>query len=131
LTRYLSDPIYHAESFWSLPCDYVETVYKALQKTETNRLQAESMTTALLTDTVLSVVHSLYGKEGNRYKSNPQQFLPFYQPLKDEDENTGHELSIDTIKIFMDEYKNSRVPTFAILHLAEYLNQWSEKIGDK
>jgi hypothetical protein len=96
-------------------------------------MQGESVTTALLTDTVLSVVHSLYGKEGSKkYKSQPQVFLPGYEPPEvEETEGVFHNLSDQTIEIFMAEHGANRIPQFALIHLAESIPSWSQKNDHK
>jgi hypothetical protein len=85
----------------------------------------ESVSTAYLTDTVLSIVHSLYGRDGEKYKSQPQVFLPGYQPEKSEDDD---EFDIDTktIEILMAEIRLGRIPQFALIHLSPYLAKWRE-----
>lgn len=128
LNRYLSDPLYHAISFWNLSCSYIKDVYRSLEEAEQDRLQSQSVTTAYLTDTVLSIVHSLYGKEGDKYKSQPQVFLPGYKP----DENVGseetHNISRQTIDCFMGEYEADRIPDFAVMHLTSQIATWSDKV---
>jgi hypothetical protein len=130
MNRYLSDPIYHADSFWDLNCSYIEDAYTALQKVERDRLQGESITTAYLTDTVLSIAHSLYGKDGDKYKSQPQVFLPGYQPDKEADEEC-FDLKDGTIEIFMKERDLDRIPQFALIHLIELMPTWSEKLENR
>lgn len=127
LNRYLSDPLYHAASFWHLNCNYIDSIYLSLQATEKDRLQGQSISTAYLTDTMLSIVHSLYGKDGEKYKSQPQVFLPGYEPEKS-DNDESLEISDRTIEIFMSEYQLNRIPQFAITHLAQLLPEWSQKV---
>jgi hypothetical protein len=126
----LSDPLYHAASFWDLSCSYLENVYRSLQNNEKDRIQAESVSTAYLADTVLSVTHALYGKEGEKkYKPDARKFLPFYEPSEDIDAgDVSHNLSPETIAIFIEEYENGSIPQFAVIHLAEFIGVWSESI---
>lgn len=128
LNRYLSDPLYHAASFWNLSCDYIQAVYESLEKVEQDRIQGQSVTTAYLTDTVLSIVHSLYGKEGgDKYKPQPQVFLPGYKPDENAESEETHHVSSQTIEIFMSEHKANRIPDFAVMHLITQIAGWSEK----
>jgi hypothetical protein len=129
LNRYLSDPLYHANSFWDLNCIYIEDVYQILEKVEQDRLQGQSVTTAYLTDTVLSIVHSLYGKSDQKYKSQPQVFLPGYKPDENAEVEETHDVSSQTIECFISEYKADRIPDFAVMHLMSQIAEWSEKIG--
>jgi hypothetical protein len=99
-----------------------------LENVEQDRLQGQSVTTAYLTDTVLSIVHSLYGKEGNKYKSQPQVFLPGYKPDENVEVEETHDVSSQTISVFMSEYKADRIPDFAVMHLMTQIAEWSEKI---
>lgn len=130
LNRYLSDPLYHAENFWHLGCDFIESIYLSLQRVEKDRLQAQSVSTAYLTDTLLSIVHRLYGKDGDKYKSQPQAFLPGYEPEKSEDDEK-FELDDRTIEIFMSEYQKNRIPQFALLHLMQFIPEWSQNFERK
>ena len=86
----------------------------------------ESVSTAYLTDTVLSIVHSLYGKDGEKYKSQPQVFLPGYQPEKSDDD-VEFSLNATTIEVLMSEIDLGRIPQFALMHLSPYIPQWREK----
>lgn len=119
LNKHLSDPLYHASSFWHLNCDYLDSVFSSLHEAEKTRIQNESTTTAYLTDTVLSIVHSLYGKEGNPYKSQPQVFLPGYEPIEEDIQV----ISIDpkTVEVISREYQADRIPRFAVTHLLEII----------
>ena len=110
-------------------CDYIETIYASLQRTERDRLQGESITTAYLTDTVLSIVHSIYGKDGEKYKykSQPQVFLPGYTPPKDT-ESESAQISDATIEVFIAEYRADRIPQFAAMHLITQIAEWSQRI---
>jgi hypothetical protein len=128
LNRYLSDPLYHAESFWDLSCTYIEDVYGSLEKVERDRLQGQSVTTAYLTDVMLSITHSLYGKNDGKYKSQPQVFLPGYKPDENAIIEETHDVSSQTISVFMDEYKADRIPDFAVMHLMSQIAEWSEKV---
>lgn len=128
LNRYLSDPLYHAASFWDLSCTYIEDAYRALEKVEQDRLQGQSVTTAYLTDVILSITHSLYGKNDGKYKSQPQVFLPGYKPDENAEVEEIHDVSRQTIECFMTEYKADRIPDFAAMHLITQIAEWSEKI---
>jgi hypothetical protein len=87
----------------------------------------ESVTTAYLTDTVLSIVHSLYGKDGDKYKSQPHVFLPGYQPDKTDDD-VEFEIVDKTIEILISEIDLGRIPQFAMMHLSPYIPKWREKV---
>jgi hypothetical protein len=114
LSRYLSDPVFHCNSFWDISSDYIQKVYNELQKIEKERLQAESITTAYLTDSILSIVHSLYGSDKSRYKSQPQVFLPGYVAEDDESSDESLVLDLDTLRICETELKIERIPMFAM-----------------
>ncbi len=127
LNRYLADPLYHAKSFWTLPCNYLEAIVTSLQQIEKDRLQAESVTTAYLTDSLHSIAHALYGDKSKPYTSNPALYLPGYEaPARDEDQGEI-EPTPETIAIFLAEYKARRLPTSIVAHFAPLLNKWTQQ----
>lgn len=110
-------------------CNHIAKIYEKLRSVERDRLQGQSVTTAYLTDTVLSIVHSLYGKNGGKYKSNPQQFLPGYKPQEEKHQGV-HKINQQTIDIVIAEYDLNRIPEFARTHLSQQITRWEEKNED-
>jgi hypothetical protein len=123
LNRYLSDPVFHCNSFWDLSSVYIQKIYIELQQVEKDRLQAESITTAYLTDNVLSVIHFLYGSDKTKYKSQPQKFLPGYVP--EEEECGSLILDIETERICRMELSTGRIPTFAMAIIVQVMAESS------
>jgi hypothetical protein len=102
---------------------YIQKIYVELQQVEKDRLQAESITTAYLTDCVLSIVHSLYGSDKTKYKSQPQSFLPGYVP--EEEECGSLILDIETERICRMELSTCRIPTFAMAIIVQVMAESS------
>lgn len=125
-----NDKIYSAETFFDLPVTFLEVSLKSLQRIDKQKIQKSSLTTAYLTDTVLSIVHSLYGKEGSpKYQSNPDRFLPGYEApelSKAESDNTL-EPSAETIRILLTSIKEQKLNGLIVAHLAELIPVWAEK----
>jgi len=127
-----NDKIYSAETFFDLPVTFLEVSLKSLQRIDKQRVQKASLTTAYLTDTVLSIVHSLYGKEGSpKYKSDPEKFLPGYEApeLSAEETDNTLEPSSETIRILLTSIKEQKLNGLIIAHLAELIPVWAEKYG--
>jgi hypothetical protein len=101
---------------------YIQKIYTELQEIEKNRLQNQSITTAYLTDSILSIAHALYGKSSEKYKSQPEVFLPGYSPEEDADPET---LSLDseTLAVCLIELQVARIPNFARPLLVQILNE--------
>jgi hypothetical protein len=102
---------------------YIQKIYIELQQVEKDRLQAESITTAYLTDCVLSIVHSLYGSDKTKYKSQPQTFLPGYVP--EEEECGSLILDVETGRICGMELSTGRIPTFAMAIIVQVMAESS------
>lgn len=130
MARFSHDPVYHIDSFFDLPIVFLERSMASMQRIEKARTQSDSVSTAYLADTVLSIVHSLYGKEGQPYKSNPSVFLPGYDREAAEiDEDSSLDPSIETIKILLKLIKGQRIHGLIIAHIAEFIPAWVEKYG--
>jgi hypothetical protein len=97
-----------------------------MQRVEKARSQIDSVSTAYLADTVLSIVHSLYGKDGHQYKPNPAAFLPGYEREESEAEELLNP-SPQTIKILLKLIKDQKLHGLIVAHLAELIPIWVER----
>lgn len=127
MSRFSHDPIYQSESFFDLPVVFLEQSLSSLQRVEKARVQSESISTAYLADNILSIVHSLYGKEGHPYKSNPAIFLPGYEPPTDENTEETLNPSPQTIKILLKLLKGQKLDGRITAHLAECIPSWAAR----
>ena len=101
----------------------------SMQRIEKARAQSDSVSTAYLADTILSIVHSLYGKEGQPYKSNPSVFLPGYDREAEIIEDSSFDPSPETIKILLKLIKRQKIHGLITAHLTEFIPTWVEKYG--
>lgn len=124
----LGDPEFQWAKFWDQPCTLLEKLVVGIDKDEEMQANKLSITTAKLIDSIQSISHSLYGKEGSEYKSNIIEYLPFPDRLKTKEELENAIVPTkETIAVFLELAKQGRIPTDVLAHLQPLVETWTRQ----
>ena len=103
----ITDPIFHWESFWNLPAQFVLDFWRKTKRRKQQEINLLSGSTAALTSLI---EHALSGFGKKKVDFDPKKFLPI--KIIDEDspvEQTRRELGTETIAITKSLIQNNEI----------------------
>jgi hypothetical protein len=123
----LGDPEFQWAKFWKQPCNLLESIANGITEDEEQRANQQSITTAKLIDSIHSIAHALYGKEGSKFESSLIDSLPFPERLRPKEELEGVITPTkETIEIFLELSRQGRIPGAVFAHLQPLIAIWTK-----
>jgi hypothetical protein len=128
LNNATSDPLFHAQQFWDLPSDFIESVSKSLleqQRESANLANYSAATSAALLNCIIA------GLGGNQSEFDPMKFLPCATGDQAGEQEAQDLLEVESaaLIVFFQELEARRVPGWVFSALHHNFSHWRKQIA--